>query len=73
MLIEAVGILAVSAVGGTARGLHVGDTVGLGAEDAEKSFRRHGAGADFDIERLLQDAALASPELLQFEDEFLKS
>ena len=72
VLVEAVGILAITSVGGTARGLHVGDTVRLGSEDAEKSFRRHGSGADFDIERLLQDAALAGPEILQLEDEFLK-
>ena len=62
----------VTSVGGTSRGLHVGDAVGLGAKDAEKSFRRHGSSADFNIEWLLQYAALASPEILQLKDEFLK-
>ena len=62
VLEEAIGILAVAAVGRTARGLHVADAIGLGTENAEKGLRRHGSGADFDIVGLLQDAAVAGPE-----------
>jgi hypothetical protein len=69
---EAVRILAVAAVGWSARGLRVGDADGLGAEDSEEGVRRHGAGADLDVVGLLKDAALVGPELLKPEEEFLK-
>src|ERR1019366_9498986 len=72
VLEEAVGVLAVAAVGGTARGLRVADFVRLGAKHAEKGFRRHGAGADFDVVRLLQNAAALRPETLQTEEQVLE-
>ena len=72
VLEEAIGILAIAAVGGTARGLHVTDAIGLGAEHAEEGLGRHGSGADFDVVGLLQDAAVVGPESLQAKDEFLK-
>ena len=72
VLEEAVGVLAVAAVGGTARGLNVADAIGLGTEDAEKGFGRHGSGADFDIVGLLEDATMIGPKSLQAKDEFLK-
>ena len=56
VLVEAIGILAVAAVGGTAAGLHVGDAIGLRAQHAQKCLGTHGAGADFDVVRLLNDA-----------------
>lgn len=73
VLVEAIGILAIAAIGRTARGLHVSNTVGLGSENTKKGLRRHGSGADFNVERLLQNASLRGPEVLQLEDEFLKS
>ena len=72
VLEEPVGILAVAAVGGAARGLRVADLVGLGAEDAQKRLRRHGAGADFDVVGLLENASALGPEGLQAEEQFLK-
>ena len=39
VLVEAVGIFAVAAVGGTAAGLHVGDAVGLRARARGERFR----------------------------------
>ena len=72
VLVEAVGILAVAAVGGTAAGLHVGDAVGLRTEHAQERFRTHGAGADLHVVGLLNDAAAVGPVLLQLEDDVLK-
>ena len=73
MFVEAVGIFAVASVGGPTRGLDVSDAVGSGAEDAEKGFRVHGAGADFGVVGLLEDAALAIPIVHQLQDELLES
>ena len=72
MLVEAVGILAVAAVGGTAAGLHVGDAVGLRAEHAQERLRAHGPGADFHVVRLRDDAAAVGPVFLQLEDGLLE-
>src|SRR5262249_25870321 len=72
MLVEAVGIVAVASVGGAAGRLNVSYLVRLGTKHTEKRFRGHGAGADFDIIRLLQNAAALRPELLQAKDHFLK-
>ena len=72
VLVEAVGVVAVASIGRAAAGLNVGDAVGLGAEDAQESLGAHGAGADFDVVRLLNDAAAIGPVLLQLEDNFLK-
>ena len=70
VLVEAIGILAVAAVGGTAAGLHIGDAVRLRAEHAQEGFGAHGAGADLDIVGLLDDAAALRPVLFQLEDDF---
>ena len=66
------GILAVAAVGRTARRLHVADAIWLRTQHAEKGLRRHGSGANFDVIRLLQNAAMFGPEALQSQDQFLK-
>ena len=42
------------------------------AEHAQKRFRRHGAGADFDVIRLLQHTSALSPEALKAKEQFLK-
>ena len=72
VLEEAVGVLAVAAVGGAARGLRVADAVGLGAEHAQKGLRRHGARAHFDVVGLLKDAAALRPKALQAEEQVLE-
>jgi hypothetical protein len=63
MLVEAVGILAVAAVGRAAAGLHVGDAVGLGTEHAQEGLGAHGAGADFHVVRFLNHTAVLRPKL----------
>ena len=73
VLVEAVGIVAIAAVGGTAAGLHIRDAVRLGAEHAEERLRSHGAGADLDVVRLLDDDGPRSDQVsLQLEDGLLK-
>src|SRR5882672_1226221 len=72
MLVEAIGIFAVAAVGGPTTRLHVADAIGVEAKDTEKGFRMHRAGADFDIVRLLEDAALLYPKLGELQDQILE-
>jgi hypothetical protein len=72
VLEKAIGIFAVAAIGGAARGLNVTDAVRLGTEHPEESLGRHGSGADLNIVRLLQDATVTGPEILQAKNEFLK-
>jgi hypothetical protein len=72
MLVEAIRILAITTVCGAAARLNVGDSIRCGAEYAEECFGVHCAGADFDIVRLLKDAALLHPEMREFEDQVLE-
>ena len=67
-----VGILAVTAVGRTAGWLCVGHGERPGVKNAQKGFRRHGAGAYLHVIRLLQHASALGPKGLQTEEEFLK-
>ena len=72
VLVEAVGVFAIAAVGGAAAGLDVGNLIRFGTEDAEEGFGGHGAGADFEIMRFLDDDATVCPVVLEFEDSVLK-
>jgi len=72
VLVKAVGVFAIAAICGAAAGLNVGDTVGLRAEDPPLCFRTHGPGTDFDVVRLLDDAAAVGPVALKFEDGLLE-
>ena len=71
VLLHPVGVLAVAAVGGAAGGHDIGHAVGFGPQHPEKGLGVHGAGADFHVVRLLDDAALAVPEVLEGENDFL--
>ncbi len=73
VLVEAVGVVAVTSVGGTAAGLHVGGAVRLRPERAQEGFGAGCARADFDVVRLLDDAAAVAPIALEVENDFLKS
>jgi hypothetical protein len=72
MLIEAIRVFAVAAVGGPTARLDIADAIGMGAEDAEERFRMHRAGTDFDIVGLLEDAALLCPEVRKLQDQILE-
>ena len=72
MLEQTIGVLAITAIGGTPRRLCVTDAVRFGTEHAQESLGRHSSGAHFDVVGLLQDAALFRPVSLQPEDQLLK-
>jgi hypothetical protein len=72
VLVEAVRILAIAAVGGAAARLNVGDAVRIGAEHAEKGLGTHRAGPHFHVVGLLNHAAPVGPELFEFEDRLLE-
>src|SRR5215469_10655086 len=72
MLVEAIGIFAVASVGRPTRRLDVSDAVRGRTEDAKKGFGMHGASADFDVVRLVENAALLVPEVRELQDEVLK-
>ena len=72
VVLQPVGVLAVAAVLGPARGLHVGRVPGLGAERAQGGGRVEGAGAHLHVVGLQDHAALLAPELLQRQDQVLE-
>ena len=69
---EAVGVLAVAAVGGAHGRLDVGGAPGTGVEAAQERGGVEGAGADLGVVRLHDDAALPLPEGLQAADDLLE-
>jgi hypothetical protein len=72
IVLEAIGILSVSAIGGATGRLHIGDLPGFRSQDPEKGGRVKSPCAHFDIIGLLNHTALIRPESLQGEDQFLK-
>ena len=72
MLEEAVGIFAVSTVGGPTRRLHVGHTIRLGPEHAEEGFGMHRPCPNLHVVGLLDDTSSVAPIFLQLKDEVLK-
>ena len=72
VVLQAVGVLAVAAILGPARGLHVAGVPRLGAERAQRRRRMEGAGAHLHVVGLQDDAALLAPELLQGQDQVLE-
>ncbi len=72
VVLHAVGVLAVAAVLGAARGLHVGGLPRLGAERAQEGGGVRGAGADLHVVGLQEGALLLVPECLEAQDDLLK-
>ena len=72
MLEQAIRILPEAAVVGTPRRLDVRDIPRHRTEHAQQGFRVRRAGAHLDVERLLDQAALRGPEMLQFENQVLE-
>ena len=72
-MLEAVGVIAVAAIGGAAAGLHVGGVPGFRPQGAQKGRGVEGPGADFHVQRLEHHAALFAPELLQAQHQILKA
>ena len=72
IVLHPVGVFAVAAVLGPARGLHIGRVPALRAERAQRRRRMEGAGAHFHVVGLQDHAALLRPEPLQGKDEALE-
>src|SRR5271169_4196211 len=72
MLIKTVGVLAVAAVGRASRRLNIGNLIMLWSEHPQKGFGRHGAGADFHVVGLLENASPFCPKSLEPQDKLLK-
>jgi len=72
VLMEAVGVLAVTTVIGANGRFDIGNIPGLGTEDAEEGGRVPGAGTDLGIIGLGDEAAMSCPEILELEDDGLE-
>ena len=72
VLEQAIRVLSEPAIVRPPRRLDVGDIPRRRAEHAQQRFRMRGAGADFEVERLLDQAALRGPEVLQLENQVLE-
>jgi hypothetical protein len=72
VLEQAVRVLAEAPVGRPPRRLDVGDVPVRRAEHAQERLRVHRAGADLDVERLLQRAPARRPEFGQLQDQALE-
>ena len=72
IMLEAIRIFAVSAVGRAAARLDISHLPRLRPQNAQESGRVHSARADFNVVWLLDHATAVAPEFLQAHDEFLK-
>jgi hypothetical protein len=73
VVLQAVGVVAVAAILGPTRGLHVGGAPGLRPQGTQEGGGVAGAGAHLQIVRLQEHTTLVTPILLQAQDEFLES
>ena len=70
--LEAVGVLTVAPVIGADRRLDVRHVPRLGSEHAQEGGRVHRPCADLGVVGLCDQASVRSPEVLEFEDNFLE-
>ena len=72
VVLHAVGVLAVAAVGGTAAGLCIAGAPLGGTERAQRGRGMEGTGTDLGVIGLHDDAALLAPVLLEAQDDVLE-
>ena len=72
-MLQPVRVLAVTAVLGTSRRLHIGGFPRFRADGAQEGRGVEGAGADFHVIGLKQGAAVLVPVLVQLEDDLLEA
>lgn len=72
VFLNTVGIVPITSVRRPSRGHHISHPIRLGSENTKKSFRGHGAGADFEIVRLLESTSMPVPVAFQGQDDLLK-
>ena len=73
VMLQTVRVFTVATILRAARGLHVGGIPRFRADGAKECGGVKGAGADFDIVGLEQCAPLFVPEILETQNDFLKS
>jgi len=71
-MLEAVGVFAITPIGGPARGLDIGRIPRLRANGTQEGGRMESAGADLKVQRLQDDAALRRPIILQGQNQTLE-
>ena len=72
VMLQTVGVVAVTAVGGTTRRLHVGGLPGFGSDNTQERGGVEGTRTAFQIHRLHHGAALSGPVILQGQNNILK-
>ena len=72
VVLHAVGVLAVAAIGGTAAGLRIAGAPLGGTERAQRGRGMEGTGTDLGVIGLHNDAALLAPVLLEAQDDVLE-
>ena len=72
VVLHAVGILAVAAVGGTAAGLRIAGAPLGGTERAQRGRGMEGTGTDLGVVGLHNNATLLAPVLLEAQDDVLE-
>ena len=71
-MLQAVGVLTVTAVGGAAAGLYIGSVPGFRPDGTQEGGRVEGAGTHFHVQGLKNHAAVLRPEILQSQDQALE-
>ncbi len=72
VVLHTVGVLAVTAVGGTAARLRIAGAPPAGPSERSSGCSMEGTGTDLGVIRLHNDTALFSPVLLETQDDFLE-
>ncbi len=73
IVLQSVGVFTVAAIGWATAGLNVSGIPGFRADGTKEGRWVKGTGADFHIQRLKHHATVPGPELLQGQDQALKS
>jgi hypothetical protein len=71
-MLKAIGIVSISAVGGTPGWLHIGYIPGFGTKDAEKRGRVEGTGSHFQVISLYNYTVAFRPVFVQIGDYILE-
>src|SRR5207302_8583943 len=72
MLLDSIGIFAITSIGWSSTGLHIGNRIGLGTKDAKEGFRIHGTGPFLHIVGHLDHTALLCPKTQERKEKVLK-
>ena len=71
-MLQPVGVVSVSAIGGSSAGLYIGGIPAFRSDGSQESGGMEGAGSYFKVQRLQDNATSGGPELLQGKDQTLE-